>query len=62
VKNSFTIDNYKELLAQAVNRYHFIGYNEEYGKEDVALWRHDIDISPHRALKLASLESEMGVM
>lgn len=37
---------------------------EPYGTESTAphvLWRHDVDVSPHRALRLAQFEAERGL-
>lgn len=58
----FTRSNYKELIRLAKKKYDFINYKElkspSYNK---LLWRHDVDISMHAALKLARIEADMGV-
>lgn len=58
----FTEDNYRKLLRLAKSHYHFITYEkfEEKGKN--ILWRHDIDFSVHRALKLAQIEAEENII
>ena len=56
----FTEDRYREMLAMAKRRYRF----EPFGTEEEAphiLWRHDVDFSVHRALRLAEIEAEEGV-
>ena len=57
----FTIDSYAGLLAAAASRYRFLRFTEISAEGEVVLWRHDIDISPQRALALARLEAEHGV-
>ena len=56
----FTEGGYRQLVQQARDRFAF----EPFGtasEEPHALWRHDVDISVHRALKLARIEVELGV-
>jgi hypothetical protein len=56
----FTEDRYREMLAAAKRTYSF----EPFGTTSQAphvLWRHDVDLSPHRALRLAEIEAEEGV-
>lgn len=57
----FTIGVYASLLERARERYQFIGYGAEYPSEGSALWRHDIDFSPNRALAVAALEAKLGL-
>jgi hypothetical protein len=55
----FTEDRYREMLAAAGRAYSF----EPFGTTSQAphvLWRHDVDVSPHRALRLAEIEAEEG--
>ncbi len=58
----FTVDRYAELLSAAAERYRFLRFTDNASQGDVALWRHDIDISPQRALALAKVEAASGVI
>jgi hypothetical protein len=56
----FTEDGYRRLLEAAAGRYAF----ETYGTASDAphvLWRHDVDMSIHRARWMAGLEASMGL-
>lgn len=57
----FTIDAYANLVSAAAARYRFARFADSADEGEVALWRHDIDFSPHRALAMARVESEHGV-
>jgi len=57
----FTIDAYAELVSAAAARYRFLRFAESSTEGEVALWRHDIDFSPQRALELAGVEAASGV-
>ena len=59
----FTFDEYRALLQLAQKNYHFVTYNaaNASSKENIIFWRHDIDCSVHRALKLAYIEAEEGI-
>jgi hypothetical protein len=57
----FTEQAYAELLDSARSRYRFSTFCQR-GDDRHALWRHDVDHSPHRALRLAQLESERGLV
>jgi peptidoglycan/xylan/chitin deacetylase (PgdA/CDA1 family) len=56
----FTEANYRELLRLACSRYRFARFGDGSADRQV-LWRHDIDISVNRALRLAEIEAELGV-
>lgn len=59
VSGDFTEEAYEELIRLARARYRF----ERYGKtsdEPHVLWRHDVDASPHRAVRMAAIEAEQG--
>ena len=58
--DDFTEPAYCELLSLARGRYRFLGFAEAAADAGV-LWRHDIDMSPHRGLALARLEHAAGV-
>lgn len=56
----FTEEAYGELLALAKDSYSF----ERYGTQTTlphVLWRHDVDYSMHRAVRIARIEAEQGV-
>ena len=56
----FTEQGYVDALNLAKANWQF----ESFGTSSTCphvLWRHDIDVSPHRAVRLAQLESEHGV-
>jgi hypothetical protein len=57
----FTEARYRVLLETARLRFRFRQFDDDLSGDDIALWRHDIDFSPHRALALAKLEAEAGV-
>lgn len=58
--SDFTEDGYRELLVLAQSRYAFGLFNNPPDQPHV-LWRHDIDLSVHRALKMAEVEADIGV-
>jgi hypothetical protein len=57
----FTEAAYRELLLAARDRMQFLDSFKADGRAGVAIWRHDIDMSPHRALRLAQIESELSL-
>jgi hypothetical protein len=58
----FTRNNYRELILLALKRFNFITYKElNTDTSNNMLWRHDVDISMHAALKLAQIEADLGV-
>ena len=59
--SDFTLDAYAALLDKAVARYQFVLFGDGSNTDGRALWRHDIDFSPHRALVMAELEAVRGV-
>ncbi len=60
--SEFTEDGFRRLLIQLkVNGYRFATFaSHDSGKH--VLWRHDVDMSMHRALHLARIEAEEGVL
>jgi len=58
--NEFTEDNYRAIVKQAASKYLFVNYGYK-GSEFHVIWRHDVDFSVNRALKLAQIEAELGV-
>lgn len=61
MSDDFTSARYGEILAAAKLKYRFATFADCGGEGCVALWRHDIDFSPHRALALARMEADAGV-
>lgn len=56
----FTEDGYREIVRSAKRSYAFEPFGTESEQPHV-LWRHDVDISVHRAVRLAEIEAEEGV-
>ena len=60
--SDFTESNYRRLLQAAKDRYAFAPFRDALSAPvGSALWRHDVDISVHRALRIAEIEAEEGV-
>jgi hypothetical protein len=57
----FTEAGYRALLERACSHFRFGRFGEALEGGGVALWRHDIDFSPQRALALAKIEASLGV-
>lgn len=57
----FTETNYRNIIRMAKKVYKFISYEEAECTGRNVLWRHDLDYSVHRALKLAQIEYEEGI-
>jgi hypothetical protein len=59
--DDFTERHYREVLNAAAGRFRF----ERFGTDSTdphVLWRHDVDLSVHRAVQLARLESDLGLV
>lgn len=59
--SDFTTEHYYYLIQQAKKNYQFSSYDTFDKNSKFLLCRHDVDISPHRALKLAIIENEEAV-
>jgi hypothetical protein len=57
----FTFDSYRQYITTAKEQYQFCFYDQCPRESEFILWRHDVDISLHRATKLAQIEHEEGV-
>lgn len=57
----FTEVNYKRLIKIAKQRFSFIFFDELPPSKPHVLWRHDVDFSVHRALKLAEIEAKHDI-
>lgn len=58
--SDFTESNYKKLLKLAKKYYSFKLFGN-YINSPYVIWRHDLDCSVHRALKLAKIEHDLGI-
>ncbi len=58
--SDFTEASYREILEVARQRYSFEPFDTRCEVPHV-LWRHDVDLSVHRAVRLAQIEADMGV-
>lgn len=58
----FTEGELWRRLDAALPRFSFRRFGDDLGGEGIALWRHDVDFSPHRALALARLEQARGIV
>jgi hypothetical protein len=56
----FTDASYARIVRDAAEKYAFEAFGTS-SEEPHALWRHDVDFSVHRALKLAEIEADAGV-
>lgn len=60
--DDFTEKHYREILETAKEYYEFKFFSDRIStKRPHVLWRHDVDMSMHRALKLAEIERDCGV-
>jgi len=60
--SDFTEQHYRELLRVAAKTYSFTTFTDAFSAPGRPLiWRHDVDLSVHRAARLAAIEWEEGV-
>lgn len=63
----FTIEQYSQILQQIKTAYKFVNYSDcihsvdNSNLDNVIIWRHDVDVSVHNALRLAQIEYKMGI-
>lgn len=57
----FTTEHYRYIIREAKKNYQFSSYDSFDKNSKFILCRHDVDISAHRALKLATIEKEEGI-
>ena len=62
MSDDFTTLRYAEILKVAKSRYRFLTFVNRHSQGSVALWRHDIDFSPQRALEMARVEADAEVV
>lgn len=58
---NFTENNYTYILNIAKKKFNFISFKDYKKYENTILWRHDIDLSIHRALNLAQIENKENI-
>jgi hypothetical protein len=61
MQKPFTEAYFVNLLERASAEYEFVFHGDPDNEKYVIIWRHDVDVSPHRALALAHLEQSKGV-
>lgn len=59
--SDFTVQNYRNILAKAREKYVFKSFLEYSLDEDFIILRHDVDYSVHRAARLAEIEADLGI-
>jgi hypothetical protein len=57
----FTETEYRKLVRLARENWKIVPFTERRKAGKICLWRHDMDLSPHRARRLAEIESEEGL-
>jgi hypothetical protein len=59
----FTIDRYRQLIELArSNGFVFVAFDSIFPSDGrIVLWRHDVEFSPHVALRMAKMEVAAGV-
>ena len=59
---AFTEAGYRRLLEAAKSRYEFVSFRDALtAPAGSVLWQHDLDVSVHRAVRIAEIEAEAGV-
>ena len=59
--NDFRLANYREIVSMAVTHLSPASFREIPWSQNFCLWRHDIDLSINRSLKIARINSEAGL-
>ncbi len=59
--DDFTELEYRKLVRLARDKWKIVAFTERRMPGRICLWRHDIDLSPHRARRLAQIESDEGL-
>ena len=57
----FTLAHWREILRIGRQHYPTRMFTDFEGQDTFVLWRHDVDFSPQRALRMAEVEAEEGV-
>lgn len=61
LNRDFTVERYRELIRIAKRKYEFVDYKNIALNRKFILWRHDVDYSLNRSLRLAEIEHAEGV-
>jgi hypothetical protein len=61
IQEEFTEDSYRYFLKLAKQNFTFRYFSNAPLSTGEILWRHDVDVSPHRARAIARIESELQV-
>lgn len=59
--SDFTLKKYSKLLDLAQQKFTFVDYHNFDSTKPHIIWRHDIDMSPKWALRLARIEAERDI-
>ena len=59
--SDFTTNHYRVILEMGKSKFEFHFYDEVQGRQSYILWRHDVDFSIHRAVRLATIERQANV-
>lgn len=59
--SDFTRSNYSNIIRIGKNIFHFSTYTNFVPNNRFVIWRHDVDISMHSAVKLAEIEANHNV-
>lgn len=59
--DDFTTERYIQNIELAKKNYNFILFTDLPTDARFVLWRHDVDFSIHRALRLAQIENELNI-
>jgi len=59
--DDFTESEYQELLKIAKGNWEIAAFSQYKKSGRICLWRHDVDLSVHRAYRLAAIEAKEGV-
>ena len=58
---SISPKNYKHILNIANSQYPLKFFTDNLNVKAWVIWRHDVDYSPHSALRLAKIEYDLGI-
>tara|TARA_B100001250_G_scaffold213427_1_gene183061 strand:- start:15119 stop:15871 length:753 start_codon:yes stop_codon:yes gene_type:complete len=59
--SDFTITSYSKILNLALNNYVFCNYENYKRTPNAIIWRHDVDVSIKRAVRLSKIEFDLGI-
>lgn len=59
--DDFTEEKYRHNLKLAKSKWKVVKFSHLNDHDHICLWRHDVDCSMHRALRIAKIENEEGI-